>query len=158
MSYAFEPGVQYELQNVGWYLILRVLSTQQILVRNIMTEYEEAHNIENLLVKWDEGLLSFGMRGRNLREVEGSPIKTSYEFTDLDFLRNEKHGDELRQETWDKYKLIQRLVDLPRMERRDEKIEKEIKRFVAEQLLFMFARERAALPFPRHSGKGNKEV
>jgi putative transposase len=160
MSYAFEPGVQYELQNVGWYLILRVLSTQQILVRNIMTEYEEAHNIEDLLVKWDEGQLAFGMQGRNLREVEGSPIKTSYEFTDLDFLRSERHGDELIQETWDKYLLIQRLVDLPRMERTDGKIEKEVKRFVAEQLLLMLTSEgeRTILPFPRHSGKGNKEV
>ncbi len=158
MSYAFEPGVQYELQDVGWYLILRVLSTQQILVRNIMTMYEEAHNTDDLLVKWEEGLLTFGMRGRNLREVEGCPIKTSYEFTDLDFLRSERHGDGLLQETWDKYQLIRKLVDLPRMERTDGRIEEEVKRFVAEQILLMVNEERTALPFPRHSGKRNKEV
>jgi putative transposase len=158
MSYAFEPGVQYELQNVGWYLILRVLSTRQILVRNIMTDYEEAHNTDDLLVKWDKGLLEFGRRGRNLREVESYPIKTSYEFTDLDFLRSERHGDELLQETWDKYQLIRKLVDLPRMERTDERIEEEVKRFVAEQILLMVNEERTVLPFPQRSGKGNKEA
>ena len=89
--YAFEPGVQYELRDVGWYHILKVLSADQILVRNMMTTYEEAHNTKDLHEKWNEGRLAFGMHGRNLREVEGCPIKTSYEFTDLDFLRSEPH-------------------------------------------------------------------
>src|SRR3984893_17734759 len=103
--YAFEPGVQYVLQGVGYH-ILRVLSVNQVLVRNMMTTYEEAHSTKDLLEKWDEGLLAFGMQGRNLREVEGCPIKTSYEFTDLDFLLNERHGDALHKEAWDKYQLI----------------------------------------------------
>lgn len=157
MSYTFEPGEQYELQGVGWYHILKVLSPKQILVRNMMTMYEEAHNTENLLEKWGEGQLAFGMRGRNLLEVEGCPIKTSYEFTDLDFLGNERHGDALRQEAWDKYQLIRRLVDLSRGERTDGKIEEVVKLFVAEQLLLIVTRVRATLPFPRHSGKGKEE-
>lgn len=134
MPYAFEPGAQYELQGVGWYHILKVLSAKQVLVRNMMTMYEEAHNTVDLLEKWGEGLLSFGMRGRNLREVEGCPIKTSYEFTDLDFLRSERHGDALHQEAWDKYQLIRKLVDLSRKERTDGKIEEEVKLYVAEQI------------------------
>ncbi len=150
--------MQYELRDVGWYHILKVLSTKQILVRNIMTMCEEAHNTEDLLEKWDEGLLAFGMRGRNLREVEGCPIKASYEFTDLDFLRNEPHGAALLQETWDKYKLIRKLIDLPRKERTDGKIEYEVKHYVAEQILLMVTGKRTAPIFPRHSGKGMKEV
>jgi len=157
MPFAFEPGVQYELQDVGWYHIQKVLSAKQILVRNMMTLYEEAHNTKDLLERWGEGKLAFGMRGRNLREVEGCPIKTSYEFTDLDFLLNERHGDALRREAWDKYQLILRLIDLSSRERTDGKIEEEVKRYVAEQILLMAARVRTALPFPRHSGKGNKE-
>ncbi len=155
--YAFEPGVQYELRDVGWYHILKVLSAKQILVRNMMTMYEEAHNTEDLLEKWGDGLLAFGMRGRNLREVEGCPIKISYEFTDLDFLLNEKHGDALRQEAWDKYQLVRKLLDLSRMERTDGKIEEEVKLYVAEQFLLMVTGVRTALPFPRHSGKGKTE-
>src|SRR6266568_2618459 len=154
--YAFEPGVQYELRDVGWYHILKVLSMDQVLVRNMMTATEEAHNTKELLERWAEGRLAFGMRGRNLREVEGCPIKTSYEFTDLDFLRNEPLGDALRQEAWDKYQLICKLIDLSRRERTDGKIEYEVKLYVAEQLLLMAAEKRTALPFPRHSGKGKK--
>src|ERR1700730_18933519 len=112
MPYAFEPGVQYELQDVGWYHIVKVLSAKQILVRNMMTMDEEAQNSDTLLEKWGEGKLAFGMRGRNMSVVEGCPIKTYYEFTDLDFLKSERHGDTLRQEAWGKYQLIRRLVDL----------------------------------------------
>jgi putative transposase len=155
--YAFEAGTQYVLQGVGFH-ILKVLSNDQILVRNLLTMYEEAHNQKDLQVKWDAGLLEFGRQGRNLREVKDCPVKTSYEFTDLDFLKNEKHGAELLQETWDKYDLIRRLFDLPRTERTDMRIEAEIKRYVAEQILLMMSGNRIALPFPQHSGKRNKEV
>ena len=157
MPYAFEPGVQYELQDVGWYHIVKVLSAKQILVRNMMTMDEEAQNSDTLLEKWGEGKLAFGMRGRNLSVVEGCPIKTSYEFTDLDFLKSERHGDTLRQEAWDKYQLIRRLVDLSPKKRTDGKIEEEVKRYVAEQILLMVTGVRTALPFPWHSGKGKKE-
>jgi len=154
--YAFEPGVQYELQNVGWYHILKVLSSDQILVRNMMTMHEEAHNTKDLSEKWAEGLLAFGMHGRNLREVEGCPIKTSYEFTDLDFLRNEPHGAALRQETWDKYKLLLGLIDLPRNERTDVKIEAEVEKYVAQQIQLIASGERKEPILPQHSGKGKK--
>src|SRR5258708_1526418 len=152
-TYAFEPGVQYVLKGVGYH-ILKVLSADQILVRNLMTMYEEAHNTKDLGEKWDEGLLAFGRQGRNLREVEGCPIKTSYEFTDLDFLRHEPHGAALLQETWDKYKLVRKLIDLPRKERTDGKIEAEVELYVAEQILLMAYRIRKAPIFPLHSGKG----
>src|SRR6266568_3643444 len=154
--YAFEPGVQYELRDVGWYHILKVLSADQILVRNMMTTYEEAHNTKDLHEKWNEGRLAFGMHGRNLREVEGCPIKTSYEFTDLDFLRSEPHGAVLLQEAWDKYRLIHNLIDLPREERTDERIEAEVKRYVAEQIQLFASGKRTAPIFPQHSGKGKE--
>lgn len=156
--YAFEPGVQYELQNVGWYHILKVLSTDQVLVRNMMTTTEEAHNTKDLLSSWKEGKLTFGMQGRNLREVEGCPIKTSYEFTDIDFLRSEPNGDALCQETWDRYQLLRELVDLPRNERTDEKIEKEIEKYVVQQIQLIVSGERTNPVFPRRSGKRKKRT
>jgi putative transposase len=155
--YAFEAGTQYVLQGVGYHIV-KVLSNDQVLVRNLLTMYEEAHNQKDLQVNWDAGLLEFGRQGRNLREVFDCPVKTSYEFTDLDFLKNEKYGAELLQETWDKYDLIRRLIDLPRTERTDMRIEAEIKRYVAEQILLMMSGNRIALPFPKRSGKRNKEV
>src|SRR6266436_6313446 len=157
MPYAFEAGVQYVLQGIGYH-ILKELSADQILVRNMMTAKEEAHNTKDLEEKWKEGTLEFGRHGRNLREVEGCPVKTSYEFTDLDFLKNEPHGVQLIQETWDKYQLIRRLIDLSPKERTDTKIEEEIRLFVAEQtLLSLFGKRRQPI-FPPHSGKGQKKT
>ena len=62
MSDAFEPGVQYELQNVGWYLILRVFSTQQILF--LQKRSLEVSSILNLgLVMIKKPILSQFMEG-----------------------------------------------------------------------------------------------
>ena len=157
MPYAFEAGVQYVLQGIGYH-ILKELSANQILVRNMMTAIEEAHNTKDLIKKWEEGILEFGRHGRNLREVEGCPVKTSYEFTDLDFLKNEPHGFQLIQETWDKYQLIGRLINLSPKERTDTKIEEEIRSFVAEQILLSLSRERKQPIFPPHSGKRQKKT
>jgi hypothetical protein len=83
--FAFEPGVEYMLGGVG-YLVLRVLSEDQILVKNLMTKGEIAQKASELRRRWHEDLLEFGLKGRNLREEEGQAVKTSYEFTDIAFL------------------------------------------------------------------------
>jgi len=157
MPYAFEAGVQYVLGGIGYH-ILKELSADQILVRNVMTAKEEAHNTKDLVEKWKKGTLEFGRHGRNLREVEGCPVKTTYEFTDLDFLKIEPHGVQLIQETWDKYQLIRRLIDLSPKERTDTKIEAEIRLFVAEQFLLSLSGKRTQPIFPPHSGKGQKKT
>jgi putative transposase len=155
--YAFEAGVQYVLQGIGYH-ILKELSTDQIIVRNMMTAKEEAHDTKDLGRKWNEGKLEFGLRGRNLREVEGCPVKTSYEFTDLDYLKNEPYGAALIQETWDKYQLLRRLIDLSPKERTDTKIEAVIRIFVAEQILLSLSGKRTLPIFPPHSGKGQNKT
>src|SRR6266699_3007756 len=110
-NFAFEAGEQYVVGGVGYH-ILKVLSAGQILVKNLMTGEETAHNRKELGKQWNEGALEFGRHGRNLRVVEGCPVKISYEFTDLDFLKVEPHSEELIQETWDKYELVRRLINL----------------------------------------------
>jgi putative transposase len=154
---AFEAGEQYVVGGVGYH-ILKALSAGQILVKNLMTGEETAQNRKELGKQWNEGTLEFGRRGRNLRVVEGCPVKTSYEFTDLDFLKVEPHGEELIQETWDKYQLVCRLINIAPKERTDTKIEKEIKIYVTKQLLLMFSRKRTRPVFPSRSGKRQKEA
>jgi putative transposase len=156
MPHAFEAGEQYMLQGIGYH-ILKELSADQILVRNMMTAKEEAHNTKDLRKQWKGGNLEFGLHGPNLREVEGCPVKTSYEFTDLDYLKNQRHGAQLIQETWDKYQLVRRLTDLTAKERTDTKIEAEIRKFVAEQIILSLSKnlsqKRTTPIFPPHSGK-----
>lgn len=156
-NFAFEAGEQYVVGGIGYH-ILKVLSADQILVKNIMTDEEEARNRKELGKQWNEGALQFGRHGRNLRVIEGLPVKTSYEFTDLDFLKVEPHGEELIQEAWDKYQLIRRLIDLAPKERTDTKVEKEIRIYVAKQLFLMFLRKRTRPVFPSHSGKRQKKT
>ena len=123
-----------------------------------MTGEETAHKRKELGKQWNEGALEFARHGRNLRVVEGLPVKTSYEFTDLDFLKVEPHSVELIQETWDKYQLVRRLINLAPKERTDKKIEKEIKIYVTTQLLLIFSRKRAGPVFPSRSGKRQKKT
>src|SRR2546421_13022646 len=149
-NFAFEAGEQYVVGGIGYHIV-KVLSAGQILVKNMMTGEEEAHNRKELGKQWNEGALEFGRRGRNLRVVEGRPVKTSYDFTDLDFLKVEPHSEELLQETWDKYQLVRRLINLAPKERTDTKIEKEIKIYVAKQLLLIFSRKRTRPVFPSRS-------
>lgn len=156
-NFAFEAGEQYVVGGIGYH-ILKVLSAGQILVKNLMTGEETARNRKELGKQWNEGALEFGRRGRNLRVVEGLPFKTSYEFTDLDFLKVEPHSEELIQETWDKYQLVRRLIDLAPQERTDTKIEKEIRIYVTTQLLFSFSRKRTLPVFPPHSGKRQQKA
>ena len=150
--FAFEPGVEYVLSGVG-YRVLKGLSEGQILVKNLMTKGEVAQKIGDLHKEWHEYRLAFGLHGRNLREEEGSSVKTSYTFGDLAFL-----DDALAQETWDRYQLILRLLDLHFQERTDTKIEQEIEKFVAEQLLLIASRERTHEIFPQRSGKREKKT
>lgn len=161
MPHAFEAGEQYMLNGVGYH-ILKELSADQILVRNMMTAYEEAYNTKDMHKQWNEGNLEFGLHGPNLRAVEGCPVKTSYEFTDLDFLKNQRHGTQLIQETWDKYQLVCRLIDLTPKERTDAKIEAEIRTYVAEQILLSLSMEpslkRTSPIFPPRSGKRKKKT
>ncbi len=124
--FAFEPGVEYMLGGVG-YLVLRVLSEDQILVKNLMTKGEIAQKASELRKRWQEDLLEFGLQGRNLREEEGQAVKTSYEFTDIAFL-----GEDLRYETWDRYQLILPLLDLPPEIRKEGTIRARIESYVAE--------------------------
>src|SRR6266700_8323080 len=156
-NFAFEAGEQYVVGVVGYH-ILKVLSAGQILVKNLMTGEEAAHNRKELGKQWNEGALEFGRRGRNLRVGEGLPVRTSYEFTDLDFLKVEPHGEALIQEAWDKYQLIRRLIDLAAKERTEAKVEKELRIYVAKQLLLMFLRKRTRPVFPSHSGKRQKKT
>ncbi len=156
-NFAFEAGEQYVVGGVGYH-ILKVLSAGQILVKNLMTGEETAHNRKELGKQWNEGALEFGRHGRNLRVVEGCPVKISYEFTDLDFLKVEPHSEELIQETWDKYELVRRLINLAPKERTDTKIEKEIKIYATKQLLLLFSRKRTRPVFPSRSGKRQKQA
>jgi len=156
-NFAFEAGEQYVVGGVGYH-ILKVLSAGQILVKNLMTGEETAHKRKELGKQWNEGALEFARHGRNLRAVEGLPVRTSYEFTDLDFLKVEPHSEELLQETWDKYQLVCRLINLAPKERTDTKIEKEIKIYVTKQLLLMFSRKRTRPVFPARSGKRQQKA
>jgi putative transposase len=150
--FAFEPGVEYMLGGVG-YRVLKGLSEDQILVKNLMTKGEVAQKIGDLHKEWHEHHLVFGLHGRNLREEEGSSVKTSYVFEDLAFL-----DAAFAQETWDRYQLILRLLDLHFQERTDTRIEQEIEKFVAEQLLLMASGERTHAMFPQRSGKREKKT
>ena len=59
--FAFEPGVEYMLGGVG-YLVLRVLSEDQILVKNLMTKGEIAQKASELRKRWHENLLNLACR------------------------------------------------------------------------------------------------
>ncbi len=145
--FAFEPSVEYMLNGVG-YRVLKGLSEGQILVKNLMTKGEEAQKIDELHREWHEYRLAFGLHGRNLREEVDCAVKTSYQFSDLDFL-----DPDLAQETWDRYQLILSLLEYPPHERTNEKIEDGIRTFVAKQLRLIVSGERTTLVFPERSGK-----
>src|SRR5438034_4224423 len=149
--FAFEPGVEYMLKGVG-YCVLKLLSEDQVLVKNLMTKGEKAEKIGDLRREWHEYRLAFGLHGRNLREEEGSIVKTSYEFGGLDFLDHD-----LAQEAWDRYQLILPLLELHSVERTDDNIEERIKNFVAEQLQLIICGKRKGTVFPLHTGKRWKE-
>src|SRR6266516_452564 len=149
--FAFESGVEYILDGIG-YRLLRVLSEGQVLVKNLMTTTETVHKANELRKMWSEGRLEFALQGRNLRGEDGQTIKTSYEFTDLGFLK-----ENLRQETWDKYKLILPLLDLHPRERREETIRECIEAYVVKQIQLIVSGERTAPIFPQRSGKRKKK-
>jgi putative transposase len=149
--FAFEPGVEYVLKGVG-YRVLKLLSEDQVLVKNLMTKGEKAEKIGDLRKEWHEYHLAFGLHGRNLREEEGCIVKTSYEFGDLDFLDHD-----LAQEAWDRYQLILPLLELHPVERTDDHIKERIKEFMAGQILLMACGKRMGTVFPLHTGKRWKE-
>lgn len=152
-AYAFEPDVQYELGGIG-YRILKSLSQGQVLVKNLMTGDVTAQQIKHLSDEWHAHRLAFGLDGRNLREEEGHAVKTSYVFTDLDFIENLL----LKQETWDRYQLVLLLIDIPATERTDEEIREKIKTYVTSQIALIASGERTSPIFPQRSGKPKKKT
>ncbi|MBA3822340.1 MAG: DDE-type integrase/transposase/recombinase [Ktedonobacterales bacterium] len=108
---AFETGMEYTLQGVG-YRIIATGRDGSIFARNLMTHDETGTTRAILLDAWLAGTLRFALHGNNLRQEDAQPLATSYAFTDLDFLPEAE-----RILIWAKYQFCQPLLALPRRHR-----------------------------------------
>ena len=153
--YIFKTGVRYTVtqddkSTVG-YEILDILKQGNILVKNIAGQEEksEVHSLETLRQFLWAGKLKFGLPGKaNLREEAGVPLQTSYDFSVITDL-----PEEVQTIVFNRFGLIEPLLQLPSRERTDDFITQR-----TQELLdtLLEARKRGAITvlFGEHIGKG----